>query len=49
MGKVNLFLAFIGVFAPVAYLVGLSFFQETLDAYGVSPKAFLMTAQEAIT
>lgn len=46
INKVNLFLALIGIFAPAGYLVGYSYYQGLLSAYGVSTDLFPLTTQE---
>jgi len=46
VGKINLFIALLGVFAPAGYLVGLSYYQGTLEAYGINYDAFPLNTQD---
>jgi hypothetical protein len=46
ISKLNLFVVLLGISAPAAYLLGLSYYQGTMEAYGISYATFPISTQE---
>ncbi|MEZ9822972.1 hypothetical protein AB4238_20495 [Shewanella sp. 10N.286.45.A1] len=44
--RLDLFIAYLGVLAPAGYLIGLSYYQGKLAAFGVSAAAFPLSVQD---
>ncbi|ABA88240.2 hypothetical protein Pcar_0987 [Syntrophotalea carbinolica DSM 2380] len=43
----NLFIALLGILAPASYLIGLSFHQGSLSAYGINPEVLPFSIQDS--
>ncbi|MCC4833831.1 hypothetical protein LMH66_14400 [Shewanella sp. 10N.7] len=44
--RLNLFLAYLGVLTPAGYLIGLSYYQGKLSAFGISSETFPLSVQD---
>ena len=47
VNRLSQFVAYLGVFAPAGYLIGLSYYQGRLSAFGISAEAFPLAIQDA--